>query len=289
MRWRTCSGSSCGSGSASTACRASCSSTCTTPPPRAASDRRGRGDRHRRRLRRCGLPLHDPRGVARRPADRVRSARSSTRDLVMAATSPSRCCPASPASGSAWFSIALGSGGVKANATSLVGSLYDGTTPAATPGFSLFYMGINLGALLGPLLTGLLQKDGRLPLGLRGSPRSAWRSASSSTPSAASTSPRRPRRSPTRCRPRHALVRRVGVAAVAVVVVLVLVGVITAEQPRRRRRRSAVVAPRSPYFAVILSRQAVTRAERSRDLRVHPAVRRQRRRSGRSTSSSSPS
>ena len=55
--------------------------------------------------------------------------------------------------------IALGSGGVKANATSLVGSLYDEHDDRRDAGFSLFYMGINIGALLGPLLTGLLQKN----------------------------------------------------------------------------------------------------------------------------------
>lgn len=55
--------------------------------------------------------------------------------------------------------IALGSGGVKANATSLVGSLYDEHDPRRDAGFSLFYMGINIGALLGPLLTGLLQSE----------------------------------------------------------------------------------------------------------------------------------
>ena len=55
--------------------------------------------------------------------------------------------------------IALGSGGVKANATSLVGSLYDEHDPRRDAGFSLFYMGINIGALIGPLLTGLLQKE----------------------------------------------------------------------------------------------------------------------------------
>ncbi|MCF6378543.1 peptide MFS transporter [Nocardioides KLBMP 9356] len=54
--------------------------------------------------------------------------------------------------------IALGSGGVKANATSLVGSLYDEHDPRRDAGFSLFYMGINIGALIGPLLTGLLQE-----------------------------------------------------------------------------------------------------------------------------------
>jgi POT family proton-dependent oligopeptide transporter len=55
--------------------------------------------------------------------------------------------------------IALGSGGVKANATSLVGTLYSEEDPRRDAGFSLFYLGINLGALLGPLLTGLLQSN----------------------------------------------------------------------------------------------------------------------------------
>lgn len=55
--------------------------------------------------------------------------------------------------------VALGSGGVKANATSLVGSLYAEGDERRDAGFSLFYMGINLGAFVGPLLTGLLQKD----------------------------------------------------------------------------------------------------------------------------------
>jgi proton-dependent oligopeptide transporter, POT family len=55
--------------------------------------------------------------------------------------------------------VALGSGGVKANATSLVGSLYDEHDPRRDAGFSLFYMGINIGAFLGPLLTGLLQEE----------------------------------------------------------------------------------------------------------------------------------
>jgi proton-dependent oligopeptide transporter, POT family len=55
--------------------------------------------------------------------------------------------------------VALGSGGVKANATALVGSLYAEDDERRDAGFSLFYMGINLGAFFGPLLTGLLQDD----------------------------------------------------------------------------------------------------------------------------------
>ncbi|MFP5345864.1 MAG: peptide MFS transporter, partial [Actinomycetes bacterium] len=55
--------------------------------------------------------------------------------------------------------IALGSGGVKANATSLVGTLYEDDDDRRDAGFSIFYMGINIGALIGPLLTGLLQQE----------------------------------------------------------------------------------------------------------------------------------
>lgn len=55
--------------------------------------------------------------------------------------------------------VGVGSGGLKANATSLVGSLYAEDDERRDAGFSLFYLGINLGALAGPLLTGLAQKE----------------------------------------------------------------------------------------------------------------------------------
>ncbi|MCU1643385.1 MAG: Di-/tripeptide transporter [Nocardia sp.] len=53
--------------------------------------------------------------------------------------------------------VALGSGALKANASSLLGTLYRKDDPRADGGFTLFYLGINLGAFAGPLLTGLLQ------------------------------------------------------------------------------------------------------------------------------------
>lgn len=55
--------------------------------------------------------------------------------------------------------VAFGSGGLKANATSLVGDLYGEHDTRCDAGFSLFYMGINLGAFVGPLLTGLVQDN----------------------------------------------------------------------------------------------------------------------------------
>ncbi len=53
--------------------------------------------------------------------------------------------------------IALGSGGLKATATTIVGGLYAKDDPRRDAGFSLYYLGVNLGAFFGPLLTGLLQ------------------------------------------------------------------------------------------------------------------------------------
>lgn len=55
--------------------------------------------------------------------------------------------------------IALGSGGIKSSASSMVGSLYETQQlkPLRDAGFSIFYISINIGGFLGPLLTGLLQ------------------------------------------------------------------------------------------------------------------------------------
>ncbi len=55
--------------------------------------------------------------------------------------------------------IALGAGALKANASSLLGTLYDEGDPRRDGGFTLFYLGINLGAFAGPLITGLLQTE----------------------------------------------------------------------------------------------------------------------------------
>ena len=50
--------------------------------------------------------------------------------------------------------IALGTGLLKPNISAMVGDLYDETDTRRDAGFSLFYMGINIGSLLAPLVTG---------------------------------------------------------------------------------------------------------------------------------------
>jgi POT family proton-dependent oligopeptide transporter len=53
--------------------------------------------------------------------------------------------------------IVLGTGLLKPNISSMVGGLYKDNEPARRDaGFSLFYMGINLGAVIAPLITGYL-------------------------------------------------------------------------------------------------------------------------------------
>lgn len=159
--------------------------------------------------------------------------------------------------------VALGSGGVKGNATAVVGTLYAENDDRRDAGFSIFYMGINIGGLLGPLLTGLTRSTlgfhyafgvaavgmaiglvqytlGRRNLGAEASvvpnplPRSRW-----------------------------TMVAGLAAVAIAGVVVLVASGVITAAN------LSTIVvvvcaAAAAVYFAVILTSPKITTVERSR-------------------------
>lgn len=55
--------------------------------------------------------------------------------------------------------IALGTGLLKPNISTMVGGLYSPTDQRRDAGFSIFYMGINLGAFLSPLVTGYLAQS----------------------------------------------------------------------------------------------------------------------------------
>lgn len=73
--------------------------------------------------------------------------------------------------------IAVGTGLLKPNISSMVGMLYGERDPRRDSGFSLFYMGINLGAVLAPLVCGFLAesesfKNGLASFGL--DPNSSW-------------------------------------------------------------------------------------------------------------------
>jgi POT family proton-dependent oligopeptide transporter len=73
--------------------------------------------------------------------------------------------------------IVLGTGLLKPNISVIVGQLYPQNDIRRDAGFSIFYMGINLGATLGPLLTGFLAQDPRFQAWLGGfgiDPKSSW-------------------------------------------------------------------------------------------------------------------
>jgi POT family proton-dependent oligopeptide transporter len=55
--------------------------------------------------------------------------------------------------------IVLGTGMLKPNITSMVGSLYGDDDPRRDAGFSIYYMGINLGAAISPLACGFLAQS----------------------------------------------------------------------------------------------------------------------------------
>ena len=73
--------------------------------------------------------------------------------------------------------IVLGTGLLKPNISVIVGQLYSQKDVRRDAAFSLFYMGINLGAFLGPLITGFLVQEDWFRAKLVGwgmNPNSAW-------------------------------------------------------------------------------------------------------------------
>jgi POT family proton-dependent oligopeptide transporter len=55
--------------------------------------------------------------------------------------------------------IAVGTGLLKPNISAMVGGLYGSNDPRRDSGFSIFYMGINIGAVLAPLVVGYLAQS----------------------------------------------------------------------------------------------------------------------------------
>ena len=159
--------------------------------------------------------------------------------------------------------VALGSGGVKANASSLVGSLYAADDERRDGGFSLFYMGINLGAFVGPLLTGYCQETWGFHVGF------ALAAVGMAVGLVQYSLGRRRLPEETRVAPNplqpaeRARYAAVAAAAVLVIVVVVLVGLVTADNLSDVVVGVTVVASIS-YFVVMLASREVSAVERSR-------------------------
>lgn len=61
--------------------------------------------------------------------------------------------------------IVIGTGLLKPNVSNIVGDLYDKEDPRTDAGFSIFYMGINLGGLIAPFIVGTLGQKYNFHLG----------------------------------------------------------------------------------------------------------------------------
>jgi POT family proton-dependent oligopeptide transporter len=159
--------------------------------------------------------------------------------------------------------VGVGSGGLKANATSLVGSLYAEGDERRDAGFSLFYLGINLGALAGPLLTGLAQKElgfhygfGLAAIGMAAG-LVQYTIGRKNLPDSANEL-----HNPLPASKRTVAVG-VGLVGAAVIAFLVTFGLITAENLADVAVGAIVVAAVA-YFVVILSSKKITAVERKR-------------------------
>ncbi|OLF18134.1 peptide MFS transporter [Actinophytocola xanthii] len=165
--------------------------------------------------------------------------------------------------------VALGSGGLKANATSLVGRLYAEGDERRDAGFSIFYLGINLGAFVGPLLTGLAQQRlgfhygfGLAAVGMAAGLVQYALGRRNLSPDANEV----PNPLPARGRKFAALA---ALGAVAVVLVVVLTGLVDAAN-LATVTVAVIVAASAGYFAVILSSRRISAVERRRVLGFIP-------------------
>jgi len=159
--------------------------------------------------------------------------------------------------------VALGSGGLKANATSVVGTLYRRGDPRRDAGFSIFYLGINLGAFLGPLITGLLQTSvgfhwgfGAAAVGMAiGLIQYSFgrRALPAASRAVANPLPRN----------RYAAMAGIGAAGIVVIVALVLLGVIRADN-LAGVVIVVILAAAIVYFVVIIASRHIAADERSR-------------------------
>ena len=165
--------------------------------------------------------------------------------------------------------VGVGSGGLKANATSLVGTLYEQGDERRDAGFSIFYMGINIGALMGPLITGWLQQNWGFHVGFGAAAvgmaigLTQYAMTRKNLPDEAHhvTNPLP--------RSRYWMWVGIAVAALVVIVVALFSGLVNPANLAVVMAGAAIVATIA-YFALILTSHRVDATERSRVLAFIP-------------------
>src|SRR5499433_432058 len=112
-------------------------------------------------------------------ADKVLGARRAVLlgGIIIACGHYSMAIDSLPTFYAALILIALGTGLLKPNISTMVGQLYEPDDKRRDAGFSIFYMGINLGAFISPFVTGFLAQSGffkRVITGLGMDPAKSW-------------------------------------------------------------------------------------------------------------------
>ncbi|HJZ83215.1 MAG TPA: peptide MFS transporter, partial [Pyrinomonadaceae bacterium] len=112
-------------------------------------------------------------------ADKVLGARRAVLigGIVIACGHYSMAIDSLPTFYAALILIALGTGLLKPNISTMVGQLYQPGDKRRDAGFSIFYMGINIGAFFSPFVTGFLAQHElfkRLIISLGLDPNSSW-------------------------------------------------------------------------------------------------------------------
>jgi POT family proton-dependent oligopeptide transporter len=159
--------------------------------------------------------------------------------------------------------VIIGTGGLKSNVAALVGTLYAEGDERRDAGFSLFYMGVNLGAMFGPIVTGWLQEDVGFHVGFGAA------AVGMAAGLVQYVVGRRNLGDNARVVPnpldRPAKIRSFSMIAAGLVLiaVLLLTGVITVDN-LATVVTWVVVAASIAYFAIILSSRKITSVERSR-------------------------
>ncbi|MQA09174.1 MAG: MFS transporter [Pseudonocardiaceae bacterium] len=159
--------------------------------------------------------------------------------------------------------VAIGSGGLKATATALVGYLYAEGDERRDAGFSIFYMGVNIGALVGPLITGFLQSHVGFHFGF-GAAAVGMAAGLAQYAVSRKNLPDKGREVPNPLPPHgHVLATGLALAGATVIVLLVLGGWITAENLADVATWVIVAAAVVLFLAMVTNRK-ITAVERKR-------------------------
>ncbi|WP_058592721.1 peptide MFS transporter [Leucobacter chromiiresistens] len=165
--------------------------------------------------------------------------------------------------------IVIGTGGLKVNTTMMVGALYPKGGAKRDAGYSIYYMGITIGAFFGPLLTGWLHQEWGFHIAFgaaaAGMAVGLTQYAIGMRKLPASTAVV-PNPLPPAHRPRWAIAAAAGIALVALVVAT---GMVRADNISNAVAL-VVVAAAVAIFAMLLTNRQVTPAERRSVVRYVP-------------------